>query len=64
VSECGRTATLFESVNQLGLALPMMVRFILTVPPALFGLSSVDLCLFEGQYTYWILSGVNSIVPF
>lgn len=41
----------------------MMVRLILTVPAALFGLASVDLCLFEGQYTYWILSTVNSIVP-
>jgi len=42
----------------------MMVRLLQTVPPTLLGLTSLDLCLFEGQYTYWILSSVNSIVPF
>ena len=44
--------------------LAMMVRLLQTVPPTLLGLTGIDLCLFEGQYTYWILSAVNSIVPF
>jgi hypothetical protein len=42
----------------------MVRRLILIVTPALFGVSSVDLCLFDGQYTYWVLSTATAVVPF
>jgi hypothetical protein len=41
-----------------------MSHAIKTILPALFGLTGYDLCVLDGAYTYWILSAVNSIVPF
>lgn len=41
-----------------------MVHILQTVPPALLGLIGIDLCLLDGQYTYWILSAAVSLVPF